>query len=153
MRNIPVWLICLLALALFGCGGATETAEAPAEEPAAETSHQPAEVADAQPLDVAALKEKIDAGADVFIVDVRTQEELDETGIIPGAVHIPIDEFEGRISEVPTDKPIVTYCMRGGRASRAAATLRENGYTQPIEYGGITEWKEAGYEVAQPEGE
>lgn len=146
MKNIPVCLTLFAALALFGCGGA-EAPETAAEEPVAEAAHETPEAPDAQPLDVAALKAKLDAGEDVYIVDVRSKEELAETGIIPGAVHIPIDEFESRISEVPTDKPIVTYCMRGGRAGRAAEALRAAGYTQPIEYGGITEWKEAGNET------
>ena len=36
---------------------------------------------------------------------------------------------------------------------RAAEILREHGYDQPIEYGGITEWKEAGNPVVQPKGD
>ena len=83
----------------------------------------------------------------------RNPDELEEHGMIPGAVNIPIDQLEARLAEVPKDKPIVTYCMRGGRASRAAETLRTNGYTEPIEYGGITAWKEAGNEVVQPASE
>jgi len=73
--------------------------------------------------------------------------------MIAGAVNIPIDELESRVAEVPKDKPIVTYCMKGGRASRAAEILREAGYDQPIQYGGITAWKEAGNEVVQPASE
>lgn len=41
--------------------------------------------------------------------------------------------------------------MMGGRASRAEAILAENGYDQPIEIGGIIEWKEKGHAVVQPE--
>ena len=70
--------------------------------------------------------------------------------MIAGAVNIPIDDLEGRIAEVPKDKPIVVYCMRGGRASRGATLLRENGYVEPIEIGGITEWKEKGLPTVQP---
>jgi rhodanese-related sulfurtransferase len=65
-------------------------------------------------------------------------------------VNIPVGDLAGRLSEVPKDKPIAIYCHVGGRASRAAALLRENGYTQPIEYGGIVAWKDKGYAVAYP---
>ena len=148
-------LLCLaLALAVWGCSPATETAESTPEAPAAEdhSSHEPVET-DATEMDPAALKAKLDAGEDVYLLDVRNPDELVEHGMIAGAVNIPIDDLEARVAEVPKDKPIVTYCMRGGRASRAADILRKAGYDQPIEYGGITAWKEAGNEVVQPPSE
>jgi len=57
------------------------------------------------------LKEKLDAGADIVIVDVRNKEAFDE-GHIPGAVSIPWEEIEGRYTELPQDKEIITYCAR-----------------------------------------
>lgn len=136
---------------LVGCGGAPETESA---EPAAEAEHQtPVEVAEAKEMDPAAVQARIDAGEKLFLLDVRNPDELVEHGQIEGAVNIPIDELEARLAEVPKDTPIVTYCMRGGRASRAAETLREAGYEAPIEFGGITAWKEAGLEVVQPQSE
>ena len=150
MKKSVLWIA--LAVAVWGCAPATETAE---EAPVAETpaaSHEPVET-DATEMDPAALKARLDAGEDVYLLDVRNPDELEEHGMIPGAVNIPIDELEARVAEVPKDRPIVTYCMRGGRASRAAETLRKAGYDQPIEYGGITAWKEAGNEVVQPESE
>lgn len=121
-------------------------------EPAAETAaHEKAEVAEATELDVDSLKQRLDAGEEVFVLDVRRPEELEQEGLIEGSVNIPIDDLEARLAEVPKDKPLAVYCHMGGRASRAAAVLRENGYTEPIEYGGITAWKEKGYDVAFPE--
>jgi rhodanese-related sulfurtransferase len=137
------------ALTLGGCSGAGDMAEAPAASEAA-SSHDPVEAPDATELDVAMLKQRLDAGEKVFLLDVRNPDELVEHGMIEGAVNIPIDQLGDRLSEVPSDVEIVTYCMSGGRASRAAALLRENGYDQPIEFGGITAWKEAGYPVVQP---
>jgi adenylyltransferase/sulfurtransferase len=101
-------------------------------------------------MDVESVAARLDAGEDIYLLDVRNPDELEEHGMIAGAVNIPIDQLEARLSEVPRDKEIVTYCMRGGRASRAADILREAGYTEPIEYGGITAWKEAGKPVVQP---
>jgi|GEM_PF-248850 len=155
MRRFAIALTTAALLALtFACGG-TETAEAPAEPAAQEDSgsHDPVEVADATEFDAVALQAKLEAGEEIFLLDVRNPDELVEHGQIEGAVNIPIDELEARLAEVPEGKPIVTYCMRGGRASRAADTLRKAGRTEPIEYGGITAWKEAGNPVVQPEGE
>lgn len=147
MQKSVLWLV--IALAAWACSPATETAsEAPApSEPA--PAQQPAAKADE--VDMAVLKQKLDAGEDIFLLDVRLPAEVEEHGMIAGAVNIPIDDLEARMAEVPRDKPIVTYCMRGSRGSRAAELLRSNGYDQPIESGGITAWKEAGYEVVQPE--
>ncbi len=137
-----------VTLALAACGGSEQTAPPAAEAPA---QHEPVEVAQVTQMDPAALKARLDAGEKIFLLDVRNPEELVEHGQIEGAVNIPIDELEARLAEVPKDQPIVTYCMVGGRASRAADTLREAGYDQPIQSGGITAWKEAGLEVVQPE--
>lgn len=138
-----------IGIALAGCGGAAPEAEAPA---ATEAEHQaPVEVAQAVEMEPQAVKARIDAGEEVFLLDVRNPDELVEHGKIEGAVNIPIDQLEGRLAEVPQDVPIVTYCMRGGRASRAAEMLREAGFEAPIEFGGITAWKEAGLEVVQPD--
>lgn len=63
----------------------------------------------------------------VFL-DVRRPEEVAETGTIPGAVLIPIDELPGRLSELPRDRPIISACNGGGRGVRAAALLQENGF-------------------------
>jgi predicted sulfurtransferase len=57
------------------------------------------------------LKEKLDAGADLVVVDVRSKEEFDQ-GHIPGAVSIPYAEIEARYRELPRDKEIITYCAR-----------------------------------------
>ena len=150
-RTLWTMVIAIGMALAVGCGAAPE-AEAP--EQAVEAEHQaPVEVAEATEMDPAAVQARIDSGEKLFLLDVRNPDELVEHGQIDGAVNIPIDELEARLAEVPKDTPIVTYCMRGGRASRAADTLRQAGRTDPIEYGGITAWKEAGNPVVQPESE
>jgi len=57
------------------------------------------------------LKEKLDAGTEVVVVDVRSKEEFDQ-GHIPGAISIPYEEIEARYRELPRDKEIITYCAR-----------------------------------------
>ena len=139
-----VWLACL---ALPACSSPEST-----EAPAAEAAHQPpVQTDESMPFDAVELQARLTGGADVYLLDVRRPEELVEHGAIEGYVNIPIDALEGRLSEIPKDKKVVTYCMRGGRASRAAKLLTEAGHTG-IQYGGITEWKEAGNPVVYPKG-
>ena len=139
-----VWLACF---ALVAC-----SSPEPTDAPATEAAHQPpVETDESKPFDAVELKARLDSGADLYLLDVRRPEELAEHGAIEGYVNIPIDELEGRLSEIPKDKKVITYCMRGGRASRAAKMLAEAGHAG-IQYGGITEWKEAGNPVVYPEG-
>ena len=91
----------LAALALgWGCGGGGEpAAEEPA--PAEEAAPEPAPRVEAADIDAA-----LASGA--LLLDVRTDEELAEHGTIDGFVHIPIDELEARIGELPAGVPILT---------------------------------------------
>lgn len=57
------------------------------------------------------LKEKLDAGDDIVLVDVRSKEDFD-AGRITGAISIPWEEMEARYTELPGDKEIITYCGR-----------------------------------------
>jgi predicted sulfurtransferase len=62
-------------------------------------------------ITVQELKAKIDKGEDVVIIDVRAGREYEDSKIkIKGAVRIPIVKLEDRISELPRDKEIITYC-------------------------------------------
>ena len=82
-----------------------------------------------------------------MLLDVRTPEEYAE-GHIKGAVLIPVQQLQQRISEVPKDKQVYVYCRSGVRSVRAAKMLVNAGFTR-IEnvQGGFMAWKEAGYPV------
>jgi hypothetical protein len=57
------------------------------------------------------LKSMLDAGQDVMVVDVRDRLDFEtEPSIIPGALHLSIDELEARHSEIPREREIVLYC-------------------------------------------
>lgn len=65
-----------------------------------------------------------------FLLDVRTAEELVESGYIEGAVHIPLNELAQHIDLLPSlDTPIVTYCGTGWRATIAMTALYGMGWT------------------------
>jgi hydroxyacylglutathione hydrolase len=82
-----------------------------------------------------------------MLLDVRTPEEYAE-GHIKGALLIPVQELQQRISEVPKDRQVYVYCRSGVRSVRASNILVKAGYTR-IEnvVGGFMAWKDAGYPV------
>ena len=59
-------------------------------------------------LDVDALKAQLDAGAEVLLIDVREDHEV-ESGSIPGAVHVPVGELEARMPDIPKDVRLVFF--------------------------------------------
>ena len=86
-------------------------------------------------------KQIMDSEEGYIILDVRTQEEYDESHI-PGVILIPHTEIEARAEEVLTDKDqlILVYCRSGRRSKIAAEALVELGYTNIKEFGGIIDW-------------
>jgi molybdopterin/thiamine biosynthesis adenylyltransferase/rhodanese-related sulfurtransferase len=95
----------------------------------------------------------VNNGYDAFVVDVREQHEYDE-GRVPGAVHVPRGHLETRIEQAVKDKDarVILYCQSGNRSAFAADTLhRQLGYSNVESMtGGITLWKDRGFEVEQP---
>ncbi len=59
-------------------------------------------------LAVDALKEQLDAGADLLLIDVREDHEI-VSGSIPGAIHIPVGELEARMPDIPKDVRLVFF--------------------------------------------
>ena len=60
------------------------------------------------------------------LVDVREVDEF-KTGYIPGAVNAPLSMITS--SNLPKDKPLFLYCLRGTRSKQAAEILKRMGYT------------------------
>src|SRR3954469_19051604 len=91
--------------------------------------------------------------AEPVIVDVREQHEFEEAHL-PGAVHVPRGHLESRVEGAAPDKSqrVITYCASGNRSALAANTmLNELGYENVESMtGGITLWKDRGYEVEVP---
>lgn len=77
--------------------------------------------------------------ADVFLLDVREQMEWD-AGHATSAVHIPMSELPSRLSEVPSDRPVVCMCRSGSRSARVTAWLLQQGYDARNLAGGATAW-------------
>src|ERR671925_2194046 len=102
-------------------------------------------------VDPGVVREQVSNGA--VLVDVR---EIDEwsSGHIPGAKHVPKSYLESRIEGAAPDRSqhVILYCQSGNRSAWAARTLRDDlGYEHVRSMtGGITLWKDRGYEVEVP---
>ena len=105
---------------------ATVAAVAPATPaPAAEAPAVESVKATITNIDWNKALEMSKAGA--VLVDVRTPAEVAE-GMAPGAINIPLQEIEQRLSEFPKDKDLLIYCRSGKRSMAASNFLVANGY-------------------------
>jgi sulfur-carrier protein adenylyltransferase/sulfurtransferase len=102
-------------------------------------------------VDPSEVNELIHEGATV--IDVRETEEY-AAGHLPGAKHVPRSYLESRIEGVVPDRStqVILYCASGNRSAYGARTLTEElGYEHVRSMtGGITLWKDRGYEVDVP---
>jgi phage shock protein E len=100
-------------------------------------------------MTAATLHGKIVLGAAPVIVDVRTPGEF-ASGHIPGAINIPYDQMEARVSEIIAykDEPVVMYCRSGRRSGIAAPVLVAQGFASlALLEGDMPGWDRAGYPV------
>jgi hydroxyacylglutathione hydrolase len=103
-------------------------------------------------LSVQKLKEKLDRGEDLVVLDVRKQSEW-EAGHIPGSTHIFVGRLEQRLAEIPAGKPVAALCTMGYRAGIAASILLRAGFPAVFNVpGSITAWHNAGYPLAKGTG-
>ncbi len=106
-------------------------------------------------IDVARAKSLIAAGA--LVVDIRDAPEVEASGKVAGAVHVPRGMLEFRADgatayhnpEFRTDRPVILYCASGGRAALSGKLLQDMGYAEVYNMGGLKDWAEAGGEVEQ----
>ena len=102
---------------------------------------------DLEQVDVTELLARAEAG-EVVVLDVRPQPEY-VAGHLPGAVHIPLDELEQRLGELPADREVVAYC-RGAYcvlAHDAVRLLTAHGRQARRATDGILEWRIAGVPI------
>lgn len=92
-------------------------------------------------ISVTELKQRLDNGDDIQIVDVR---EPDEVAIakLPNSIHIPLGQVVNRMSEIDPTRETVVHCKMGGRSARAIDALKRSGFTGNLTNlkGGIIAW-------------
>jgi sulfur-carrier protein adenylyltransferase/sulfurtransferase len=88
------------------------------------------------------LKKRIDAGENLFVLDVRNPNEF-AICRIPGTVPLPLPELPARVAEVPKDREVIVHCKSGMRSAKAIEFLKSQGYTKLVNLtGGILAWAE-----------
>ncbi len=87
--------------------------------------------------------EQYQADSNAIILDVRTDEEVEERSI-PESIHIDIYKGQGFLDEVNAldkNKNYYVYCKSGGRSNQACLLMGQMGFENTFNLlGGITEW-------------
>ncbi|MFN5371673.1 MAG: thioredoxin domain-containing protein [Bacteroidia bacterium] len=84
--------------------------------------------------------------ADAQLIDVRSPEEYADGGIA-GSLNINYNsaDFEDRISKLDKTKPVLVYCLSGGRSGNAANKMNEMGFKEVYNMqGGLVQWRSEG---------
>lgn len=92
------------------------------------------------------------AKGDTLVVDVRDAPEVEKSGKIAGAVHVPrgMLEFRADAESAYHDKnfaknrAIIVYCASGGRSALSGKTLKDMGYGQVYNLGAFKDWADSG---------
>jgi len=94
-----------------------------------------------QEMTATELKQKLDNGEDIQIIDVREPNEY-ETARIPNSIHIPLGQILNRMSEIDPSRETVVHCKMGGRSAKAIEALTRAGFSGNLTNlkGGITAW-------------
>ena len=99
------------------------------------------------------------AKGDVLVVDVRDSLEVEKSGKIAGAIHVPRGMIEFRADpETPyhdknfaRDRTIILYCASGGRSALSGKALKDMGYEHVYNLGAFKDWAENGGPIDRQE--
>jgi rhodanese-related sulfurtransferase len=89
------------------------------------------------------LKNILDHGGDILLLDVREADEYAAGDTLQGAQNMPMGKVfaEAKKGNLPKDKKIVTVCKTGGRCEIVARELQKQGYDIEHLEGGIEGWQ------------
>jgi molybdopterin/thiamine biosynthesis adenylyltransferase/rhodanese-related sulfurtransferase len=92
-------------------------------------------------ISVKELKRRMDAGEDVYLIDVREPYEYQIAQI--GGKLIPQNDVPQRLAEIDRDREVIVHCKSGGRSQRIAEFLKQSGYQNVANLaGGILAWSD-----------
>lgn len=89
------------------------------------------------------LKQRLDNGDDIQIIDVREDNEV-AFARIPDSKHIPLAQVLNRMDEIDPSRETVVHCKMGGRSARAIDALQRSGFQGKLINlkGGILGWSD-----------
>jgi rhodanese-related sulfurtransferase len=87
----------------------------------------------------------------VQLIDVRMEEEH-AAGHIPGDRLIQLPDLAAEAATIDQDRPVIVYCLSGGRSAMATQALEAAGFEAHNMSGGFREWHEAGLGVEPADG-
>jgi len=93
-----------------------------------------------------------------LLLDIRDAPELQMNGRAAGSHHIPRGMLEFRADpatqfhdpEMRFDRPVIVHCASGGRAVLAGKLLKDMGYVEVFNLGGLQDWKDGGGPASEP---
>ncbi len=148
---LKFFLVAVVALTLAACSGNEEKEKSTGVDDTqgqqqaerVEVVHEP-QLLSVLPQEAALLLQK---EKDTLVVDVRTQQEIQQVRI-PGSVPVSLmDIMQGR-EDLPKNKPILLVCAVGGRSYAAGLYMLKNGYSRLYNLrGGIVAWEKNGMSV------
>lgn len=105
---------------------------------------------DVPAISAADLKQMIDKKENIFILDIRDEDDL-KAGTIKGARAIDIEVLDASLSKVPKGKKIVIMDLHGKQTNMAGRFLASKGYTDLVRLDGgfVSGWIKAGYPAAK----
>ena len=96
------------------------------------------------------LIEKIKYDPDFVILDLRTPEEYKKEHIENAKnLNYYSKTFKNDLNKLEKDKTYVIHCRSGGRSGKTAPIMKELGFNEVYDMGGIIQWKEQGFETVK----
>ena len=94
-------------------------------------------------IDPRTLKDRLERGESVLVLDVREQAEI-AIAPFPGATHIPMGDIPSRLNELDPERETVVVCHHGVRSAQVAMYLARMGFERILNLaGGIDAWSES----------
>jgi len=104
-------------------------------------------------MDVENVKQKLDAGEDVLLLDVRSAEDyVGEQGHVKGSLLIPLEELNTRLFEIENflEKTVMIICRTDRRSEKAAQILAKHGFSDVhVVKQGMTDWNEKKFPIGK----
>jgi adenylyltransferase/sulfurtransferase len=96
-----------------------------------------------QEISATELKQRLDDGEEIQLIDVREQNEYNYASI-PNTKLIPLGQVLQRMNEIDDSKTTVVHCKMGGRSARAIMALQQSGFKGELINlrGGILAWSD-----------